>query len=506
MAHVNSILPLDETAASVFQSRKAGILLHPSSLPGEGQLGCLDKNALQFIDFLHECGFKIWQTLPVGPTHDDLSPYNCISVFALNPRLLSVEWMSEQGLIESLPEKKDKSLQGDIKYRRKALLNSFENRKSYGLEFKQDFDLFVSKNSYWINNYALYSAIRDEQHGRSWMQWPDELRDATLDAIQQAESRLSDLINLYLYEQFLIDLNWQYTRQYAQKKDIVLFGDLPMFVAFDSAEVWGQRKLFTINDKGEANYVAGVPPDYFSETGQYWGNPQYEWKYMQDTGFEWWIQRLSRQFELFDIVRIDHFRGFESSWTIPGTAKTAMEGKWEKVPGDLLFRALRKAIPDLPVVAEDLGVITQEVVDLRHKHKLPGMKVLQFGFDGNETNPHLPNNYESDFVVYTGTHDNDTSLSWYESLNTESKKHVNQVIELSLQAKLEMPWSLIVTALNSKAQWAIVPMQDLLALNGEHRMNTPGTVDNNWLWRFEWDLVRNQNTKKIKLQIEASKR
>lgn len=493
---------LGPSSTAVLAQRRAGVLLHPSSLPGPGSSGCLDSQINKFIDFMCNSGLGVWQTLPLGPTHEDNSPYNCLSVFALNSSLLSVDWMQAQGFFFSMNiNYHSQSLE---ECRHQAVYESFRNFAMYAdSETKSSFDEFVSKNASWLENFVLYCALRQEHHGLAWLDWKPELRDAEPNAIRETKSRLAEVMDLFRYEQFLLDRNWQWVRSCAQQHNIQLFGDLPMFVALDSAEVWGQRHLFTVDEHGRPTFVAGVPPDYFSETGQFWGNPLYNWDSMRESGYQWWSNRVKRQLEMFDVVRIDHFRGFESSWAIPAGAETAMEGSWQKVPGDELFRVLRQEIPNLPLVAEDLGIITPEVDALRHSHHLPGMKVLQFGFDGNVDNPHLPENYETNYVVYTGTHDNDTTLAWYSKLNEHERSVVKGLLAVDY---VDMPWTLIETALQSKAQWAIIPLQDLLALDGQHRMNTPGTTADNWGWRFKWDWFDSHLAERLKQLVSASAR
>ena len=459
--------------------RRAGILLHPTSLPGPGPSGDLGHAAYRFVEFLAAAGMGIWQTLPLGPTHSDGSPYQCLSVHAGNPCLISLDWLVDRGwLAQADPDRRQACM--DEAYRTfEAHRGKTPARRLHGAH-----DAFVETEADWLEDYALYAALRAEQGGRPWLEWPSALRDRDPDALEAARGRLSPAIARVRFEQFAFFRQWAELRAYAHKHGVRLFGDMPIFVAHDSAEVWAHREYFAIDEHGTAQAVAGVPPDYFSATGQRWGNPHYRWKRMQRDGFAWWIRRVHTQLELFDLVRVDHFRGFEAYWEIPAAAETAMEGRWVKAPGKALLKALHEAFEALPLVAEDLGVITPEVEALRRRFGLPGMKILQFAFGGGADNPYLPHNHERDAVVYTGTHDNDTTLAWYRSLDGDARAYVNEYLG---QPKEAMPWPLIRAALGSVAQLAVVPMQDVLALGPGHHMNRPGTTEGNWAWRFTWD-------------------
>ena len=501
-------------AKSVFDRRRSGVLMHPTSIPGEWFNGVLGKQANAFIDFLSDAGFGVWQTLPLGPTGSDLSPYNCYSVFAINPRLIDPQWLLEKKYLQEMPEYTAVNFLEDLDYRQRLISEAWQgfNVQKDLVEYKKLME-FRQKQSYWIEDYALYCVIRRIQNGKHWKDWPAGLLHREEEALKTVRDEHQQEIEKIIFEQFIVQTQWCELKNRASEKDILLFGDMPMYVAHDSADAWSQRSYFTINSEGMLDAVAGVPPDYFSETGQLWGNPLYNWEKMEHDNFDWWKHRLGRQLELYDLVRIDHFRGFEAYWEIKGDAKTALDGKWVKAPGDKLFAALRKEFPKLPVVAEDLGLITEEVTELRHSHHLPGMKVVQFGFDGKPDNPHLPENYETDYVVYTGTHDNDTTLAWYNGLPLEARKYVDELsgiknintdpestsaaatdlinidFELKPVSEPEMklkqiPWPFICSAMNSKALYAIIPLQDLLSLGEGNRMNTPGTVDINWRWRY----------------------
>jgi 4-alpha-glucanotransferase len=331
-----------------------------------------------------------------------------------------------------------------------------------------------------------YQAIRQVQQYTSWFEWPPAYRDRDLPVLAKFSSRHADLIEQACFEQYLFFSQWLALRDYANARGVLLFGDMPIYVAHDSADVWVYRSLFAMDENGALEVVAGVPPDYFSETGQRWGNPLYKWDVLKQDNYGWWKARFRTQLALFDIIRLDHFRGFEKYWEIPATSETAVNGRWVEGPGEDLFKALEQAFGELPLVAEDLGVITPEVDALRLQFKFPGMKILQFAFEGGPDNPYLPQNHEVLSVVYTGTHDNDTTLGWYKSCDSETRQTIREYLGNSEE---DMPWPLISAALESVAGLAIIPMQDLLALDSEHRMNTPGSVGDNWCWHFHWDQV-----------------
>ena len=474
---------------SPLAQRRAGILLHVTSLPGPGACGSLGSDAYRFVDFLAAAGQSVWQTLPVGPTHDDGSPYQSLSLHAGDPALISIEqliatgWLTgdEAASLSSLEERLQCAWQG------------FQQRASD--EDKQRYAEFVAAEQTWLEDYTLFCALREELHHTAWNDWPAPLRHRDATALDEARAHHREAIELVRFEQFVFFRQWSALRAYAHQHGVLLFGDMPIFVAHDSVDVWAQPDYFHLDDEGRPTVVAGVPPDYFSATGQRWGNPHYQWERMQQDGFRWWIARVEAQLRLFDLVRIDHFRGFESYWEIPAEQATAIEGRWIKAPGDELFHALHAHFDPLPLVAEDLGIITPEVEALRLRHGFPGMKILQFAFEGGPTNPYLPHNYQPLAVVYTGTHDNDTTLGWYQSLPAEVRQHVDEYVPTAGEA---MPWPLIREALASVAVLAIVPMQDVLNLGSEHRMNRPGTAEGNWSWRFEWSQLGEGTAERLK--------
>ena len=361
----------------------------------------------------------------------------------------------------------------------------FENADKAELK---EYKAFISHHKHWLTDYAIFRSLRNEFNNAAWWQWPDDLRDRKPSALTAVKKRLKDDIDQVYFEQYLFFKQWYMLADYAHSKGLHLFGDMPIFVAQDSADVWAHSKLFQLDENGEAPVVAGVPPDYFSATGQKWGNPLYDWKAMKADGYKWWIDRMRTQLEMFDIVRIDHFRGFEAYWEIP-QHEPATSGKLVEAPGDELFTAMREALGDLPVIAEDLGIVTDEVTALRKRHNFPGMKVLQFAFDGDMDNMYLPHNHELDSAIYTGTHDNDTTMGWFHSAPDH---HKHQMMEYLGFPSEPMPWPLIRATLKSHANMAIVPMQDILELGADARMNIPGTEDRNWAWRFNWDQVPNE--------------
>lgn len=484
-----------DTPAECFSRRRAGVLLHITSLPGKGPCGDLGSASARFVDFLTSCGLSVWQTLPVGPTGDDGSPYQSSSVHAGNPRMISLEHVLEKGWLQGYPlDEENLSEQG----KQVGLLLSWDGFKERTTpEDHRALAGFIAENSYWLSDYTLFQAIRSEQ-GAGWWKWPKSLRDRHPHALSKARVRLADMIDYLNYEQFLFFSQWQSLKDYANSRSVLLFGDMPIFVALDSAEVWARPEDFDLNPDATPRVVAGVPPDYFSATGQRWGNPLYLWERMREDGFAFWIDRMRTQLKLFDMVRIDHFRGFESYWEIPAEEKYAINGTWVAADGDALFQRLDEVFGRLPLVAEDLGVITPEVEALRKRHGLPGMKVLQFAFSGEPDNPYLPFHHCYDSVVYTGTHDNDTTLGWYLSLDDDTRQYVDEYLGRS---KEPMPWPLIRSALASHAELAIIPMQDLLGLDGAHRMNLPGTAEGNWGWRFHWDQMKADLTEKVRRRV-----
>ena len=472
---------------SPLDDRRAGVLLHISSLPYGGDFG---QEAYNFVNFLHDSGISVWQTLPLGMPHGDGSPYQCLSAHAGNPDFISLQWLEEKGWL--LKSERSNELVID----KTALVSkAFFNFKSIaGKEDLALFEQFCQDKASWLDDFVLFVALKQEFDKQCWNQWPSDLKNRKSTAIKSAEKRLRHLINDLKFEQFVFFSQWNELKTFAQEKGVCLFGDIPIFVSYDSSDVWANRKVFKLDKAGEMSVVAGVPPDYFSETGQRWGNPHYDWEYLKKTNFKWWVDRIKTQNELFDILRIDHFRGLESAWEIPADEETAMNGQWVLAPGKELLQAITIECGSIALVAEDLGIITEEVDALRNAFNLPGMKILQFAFDGNAQNIYLPHNHEKNSVVYTGTHDNDTTLGWFESLNDDEKHRIYEYLGFP---NASMPMSLIATALSSVANLAIIPMQDILELDSSDRMNIPGTCDGNWEWCFDWEQVTSEKAKHL---------
>ncbi len=479
VSHSNQV----ESLHSCLDRRSAGVLLHVSSLPGWGTTGDLGREAHRFVDFLATAGFGVWQTLPIGPTQADGSPYQTSSVHAGNPRLIALDPLLASGWLDgdSLPGGRLSDEEKRLALRRAWM--GFQQRAS--VEERHHLADFSRQQGYWLEDYCLFQAIHRDLGG-CWWQWPPALRDRQPAALEQIRVRLADEIAYLGFEQYLFFSQWLSLKTHANRRGLRLFGDMPIFVAHDSAEVWAHPEMFELDEQGLPLRVAGVPPDYFSEQGQRWGNPLYRWDRLGEADFSLWLDRLHTQLKLFDLVRIDHFRGFEAYWSIPAADQHAKNGHWVKAPGDALFARLHEEFDPLPLIAEDLGIITPEVEALRRRYRLPGMKVLQFAFSGTPDNPYLPFNHSSNSLVYTGTHDNDTSLGWYRSLDPHTRGFVDEYLGYPTEP---MPWPLIRMALGTRSALAILPMQDILGLDSQHRMNLPGTTEGNWQWRFDWHQV-----------------
>lgn len=472
--------------------RRSGILLHPTSLPGTQPLGSLGKEAYEFVNFLVEAGQSVWQILPLGPTGYGNCPYSCFSAFAGNPYLINLALLAESGDLKrsDLPPPCQTEDRGNFDSAQDKLLPllklACENfRKNADPPRHQGFDSFCAGQAFWLNDYAFYQAMRDNQKYQCWQQWPETVRLRTQETLEHYNNQLQDEIYWHKYLQFVFFEQWFALKKYANQKGILIFGDLPIFVAEDSSDVWAHQEKFYLDENGYASLVAGVPPDYFSATGQRWGNPLYHWDKMALDHYAWWKARFRWNFELFDLLRVDHFRGFSACWTIPSDHATAEYGEWLNVPGKELFYQLKDELGSLPIIAEDLGIITADVIQLRDQFNFPGMKILQFAFDSGPDNPYLPHNLVTNSVIYTGTHDNNTSLGWWQALDSASKQRIKDYLHNSCR---EMPWPLIETALASVSSLAIIPMQDALSLPATSRMNTPGTATGNWQWRMQQDI------------------
>jgi len=503
---VNQEIPREDSrqVLAFFKQRSAGVLLHPTSLPGPLLSGDIGHSAYRFIEFLNGIGVKVWQMLPLGPTHEDHSPYQCLSAHAANPELISLDWLVDQRWLDTnqvdIPLLDKGYRKACLKLAKASFYQQQEPRWFARLaEFKQQHDT-------WLADYALYIALKHTFNGAAWFDWPAKLSQRDELAVSESAAQLADEIEQVIFEQFIFFTQWHELREYAASHDVKLFGDMPIFVAHDSADVWANRQNFLMNENGLMPFVSGVPPDAFSDTGQRWGNPLYDWAYMEGDGFKWWKQRFTTQLALFDLVRIDHFRGLEACWMIPADDDTAMNGHWEKTPGNALLAALFEHFPHLPLVAEDLGVITDEVLALKNSFCLPGMKVLQFAFDGNNENPHLPHHQKRHDLVYTGTHDNDTTLGWAADERNYNREFFEQYADCKGASAEEKVHVMLRMAMSSPSCLAVIPMQDLLMLGTEARMNMPGTVGDNWQWRFDWQQIKPEMVESVKHYIESNQR
>ncbi len=467
--------------------RASGILLPISSIPSAYGIGTFSREAYEFVDFLKEAGQTYWQILPLGPTGYGDSPYQSFSTFAGNPYYIDLEELIEEGyLTKGQCDKYDWG--SDEQYvdyekiyrsRFKALQTAFKNSE---IVKSEEFQCFEAENSYWLEDYALYMAVKDSLGGISWARWDEDIRLRRERALLSYREKLKEEILFYKFQQYLFAKQWGRLKKYANEKGIKIIGDIPIYVAFDSADSWANPELFQFDDKGLPTGVAGCPPDAFSATGQLWGNPLYRWDYHKQTGYEWWIRRIAYCYQLYDIVRIDHFRGFDEYYNIPYGDKTAEFGKWEKGPGYDLFKTMKEKLGNLPVIAEDLGFLTPSVIKLVKRTGYPGMKVLQFAFDSKEESDYLPHNYTANSVVYTGTHDNDTTVGWYRTMKRSDRSFAKRY--LNIKGSKDVEWEFIRAALASVSDTAIIPMQDYLGLGGEARINMPSTLGENWKWRM----------------------
>lgn len=480
--------------------RKSGILLHPTSLPGPYGMGEIGPAARGFVHTLHRAGQSYWQVLPLGPTGYADSPYQALSTFAGNPMLLSFDDLMEDGLLlaeelsdfPAFPE--ERVDYGPVLQARQHVLadvcRRFQARASQ--ELIDGFEAFRADNAYWLDDYAEFFALK-ERHGlRPWTEWDEPLARRDPAALQTARHELAEEIEAAKIGQFLFDRQWRRLREEAHSAGVQLIGDIPIFVAHDSADVWAHPELFFLDERGFPTVVAGVPPDYFSATGQLWGNPLYRWDLHQTTGYAWWMSRMRHMVRMVDIVRIDHFRGFAAYWEIPAGEQTAIHGRWVEAPGQDFFRALTRELGDVPVIAEDLGVITPDVDDLRDSFTLPGMRILQFSF-ADDLKPHmLPDGFPENCIVYTGTHDNDTTMGWFwrePGINNTETAETIQTERMKVRACAgkdgsQVHWDLIALAASLKPHTAMYPLQDVLGLDTRARMNVPGRMDGNWTWRF----------------------
>ncbi|HQU83213.1 MAG TPA: 4-alpha-glucanotransferase [Pyrinomonadaceae bacterium] len=498
--------------------RAAGVLLHPTSLPSKFGIGDFGVEAFEFIDFLAAAKQSYWQVLPLGQTGYGDSPYQCFSAFAGNIFMISLEKLVEDGLLDGddladvpkFPETKV-DFGNVIEYKTPLLKKAFEKfRKTSDLKTVEAFHLFCDENAFWLEDYALFRAIKFSQNQVSWQDWDEDLKLRKPEALAEARVEFDEEAFAQKFYQFAFFSQWKAVKEYANENGVKIIGDIPIFVALDSSDVWCNPNQFKLNEDGSPKVVAGVPPDYFSKTGQLWGNPIYNWDAMRNEGFKWWVDRVRYTLKLVDVVRVDHFRGFAASWEVPGGDETAENGQWVNVPGKDLFNTLRWVFGDLPILAEDLGVITPDVEELRDSFGFPGMRILQFAWGGDTKNIDLPHNYIQNCCVYTGTHDNDTTVGWFESQAGKGSSRDEDQIEkerafclkyLQSDGK-EIHWDFIRTVLASVANTAIVPMQDLLGLGNDARMNLPASTSGNWQWRCKKEDISEEIAERLAGLVE----
>jgi 4-alpha-glucanotransferase len=487
--------------------RASGILLHPTSLPGRYGIGDLGPEAHQFVDFLVEAGQSIWQVLPLGPTGYGDSPYQSFSAFAGNPMLISPDLLLEEGHlapadVEQVPTFPQALVDYGpvIECKTRLLRMAFDRfRRTRGLLESSQFAAFCDSKRDWLDDYALFMALKDKHRGAVWTTWPKDIASRRESAMAHWSDALQQDVERHKYLQFVFYRQWSALKSYAATSGVRIIGDIPIFVAHDSADVWANPELFKLDEGGNPIVVAGVPPDYFSETGQLWGNPIYRWDRLAEQGYEWWVKRFQAAFELVDILRVDHFRGFEGYWEVPATEKTAVNGRWVKGPGADLFVAVENRLGKLPIIAEDLGVITPEVVELRDRFEFPGMRILQFAFSSDASDPFLPHNYVRNCVVYTGTHDNDVTVGWFE---TAPEREQEAVLAYFGTDGHDLYWDFIRWLFASVADTAIVPLQEVLSLGPESRMNYPSRLGGNWSWRFLPDALTAEIRRRLRRMTE----
>ncbi len=473
-------------------NRAGGVLLSITSLPSKYGIGCFSKSAYDFVDWLKGAGQTYWQILPLGPTSYGDSPYQSFSTFAGNPYFISLEALVEEGVLtEAECEAADfGDKPGSVDYEKMYQARYPLLRKAYErskISENQDYQRFVADNGWWLGDYALFMAVKDRFDGAPWTEWAEDIRLRWPNAMDYYRRELYFDVEFQQYLQYTFYMQWMKLKNYANDRGIRLIGDIPIYVAMDSADTWAHPELFQLDENNVPLAVAGCPPDGFSAIGQLWGNPLYRWDYHRDTGYEWWISRLEYCFRLYDVVRIDHFRGFDEYYSIPYEATTAVDGHWEKGPGMALFARVEEALGRREVIAEDLGYVTDSVRELVRSSGFPGMKVLEFAFDSRDSgcaNDYLPHNYEENCVAYTGTHDNETIRGWFDSISTEEQEMAREYLCDSRTPKKELNWTFISLIMRSSARICIIPMQDYLGYGNECRMNKPSTVGINWKWRL----------------------
>lgn len=473
------------------RNRCAGILAHPTSFPSAYGIGDLGDGAYRFVDYLVSAGQTLWQVLPLGPTGYGDSPYQGFSAFAGQPLLISPDCLMQEGLLKQeeleeyphLPESyvdygAVMAAKNELFAKAYRRFKELDKTNRIRIKYRQ----FCEEQSFWLDGYALFMALKDANGGKLWLEWEDGQRNPSGEEWKILAGQYEEQADYYRVVQFLFFEQWFALKAYANERGIRIVGDIPIFVSLDSADVWSHKKMFRLDEEGYPVVVAGVPPDYFSETGQLWGNPLYDWKEHEKDGYQWWIARIRSQLRLVDYIRIDHFRGFDSYWAVPYGAENAVRGKWMDGPKEKLFLAIQKEFGEkLPIWAEDLGVITEDVEKLRDEFHFPGMKILQFAFEDVEDNDMMPEHHIPNCICYTGTHDNDTTLGWYRHLGKDSRRKVNKYMHTGAAM---VSWAFIRTALESAADYVVIPLQDVMSLDSEARMNTPGRAWGNWSWRF----------------------
>ncbi len=486
-------------------NRAGGVLLSITSLPSKYGIGCFSKSAYDFVDWLKGAGQTYWQILPLGPTSYGDSPYQSFSTFAGNPYFISLEALVEEGVLtEAECEAADfGDKPGSVDYEKMYQARYPLLRKAYErskISENQDYQRFVADNGWWLGDYALFMAVKDRFDGAPWTEWAEDIRLRWPNAMDYYRRELYFDVEFQQYLQYTFYMQWMKLKNYANDRGIRLIGDIPIYVAMDSADTWAHPELFQLDENNVPLAVAGCPPDGFSAIGQLWGNPLYRWDYHRDTGYEWWISRLEYCFRLYDVVRIDHFRGFDEYYSIPYEATTAVDGHWEKGPGMALFARVEEALGRREVIAEDLGYVTDSVRELVRSSGFPGMKVLEFAFDSRDSgcaNDYLPHNYGENCVAYTGTHDNETIRGWFDSISTEEQEMAREYLCDSRTPKKELNWAFISLIMRSSARICIIPMQDYLGYGNECRMNKPSTVGINWKWR----LTEGELTEELKKKL-----
>ncbi len=483
--------------------RSSGILLHLTSLPGKEGIGTMGRNAYAWIDFLRETRQQLWQILPLGPVAYGNCPYQCFSAFAGNPLMIDLHRLREEGLLgekdlQNSPRFDIRQVDFDkvTRWKMPLLKKAFRNFRDGEINrYESEYSRFCDEHNWWLTDYSLFMALRETREEKPWQRWPEEIKRREPAALARYREELGDIVAFHYFLQFFFFRQWFALRDYARQNGVQIIGDMPLYVAGDSVDVWANTGIFLLDKDLHPAKVAGVPPDYFSTTGQLWGSPVYDWESLRRQEHHWWLARIHFNLRMFDQVRIDHFRGLEAFWSVPAGEETAIHGEWVAAQGNEMLGILRKQLGDFPLIAEDLGIITPEVEQLRDRFNMPGMKVLQFAFTSDETNEHLPHNFTVNSVVYTGTHDNDTAWGWLHSAPEKEKKFAVKYLK---GYQWQPVWGLIEMAWASVASRAVTPLQDLLELGAEARMNIPGVAEGNWGWRFRWDQIRGKHRRFLK--------